>query len=293
MHWLYRSVEGVLIAALWVISSARRKIRYRKAAQVILLVALAGTVVLGLFTNKETETGGRKRPAAADSNMLPVMEILAIALAAPLVLLAVITHEISHGWVALQLGDPTAKDRGRLTFNPLKHMSFKWTLLFPITTFYLFRVALIMPKPVPINPRNFENPRRDIMWVGMAGPAVNIFFMLFFAAILRSGIVPAEGVGSAIRFLLTVLIIINMILATFNLLPVPPLDGSRLLIGLLPPKQGNFLIRAQRVGLGLIFAGVIGVAVFVGIDRVFVPWIEFVWRILGLDVAELRNMLAE
>ncbi len=271
---VYRGLEGLLIGGLWVVSGIRREIRYRRVIQAVLIAALAVIV----FFVREGFTSG-------------IAGLSAILVLAPLVLMTVIVHEMSHGWVALQLGDATAKNQGRLTLNPLKHMSFKWTVLFPITTFYLFRVALIMPKPVPINPRNFENPRKDIMWVGLAGPAVNVFFMLFFALILGSGLIPAEGIGSFFRLLLTFLIIVNMILATFNLIPIPPLDGSRLLIGLLPPQQALLLIRGQRLGLGFIFAVVIGTAVFVGIDKVFIPWIEFVWRILGLDVIELQNAL--
>lgn len=271
-----RVVEGILIAALWLVTTARRQMRYRRTAQVILLVAL---IVVVFFVGSDYQTG--------------VASLTTILLVAPLVLTMVILHEISHGWVAFQLGDPTAKNRGRLSFNPLKHMSFKWTVIFPITMYYLFGVPLMMPKPVPINPRNFENPRKDIMWVGLAGPAVNIFFMLFFAMVLGSGIVPTQGDWWLVRLLLTILIIVNLMLATFNLIPIPPLDGSRLLIGLLPPKQALLLIRGQRVGLGFIFAAVIGTAVFVGIDRVFFPWIKFVWGVLGLDVIELENMLAE
>lgn len=275
MSRFYTFVEGTLIAMLWLVTITRQKIKYRRAVQVVLLVSLAVTVMFHLEIYKS-----------------PLGEITALALLAPLVLLMVIIHEISHGWVALQLGDPTAKHQGRLTLNPLKHMSFRWTVLFPITTLYLFAVALILPKPVPINPRNFEDPRKGIMLVGLAGPAVNLFMMFFFALVLGSGIVPANGIGSYVRFLLTVLIIVNMILAVFNLIPIPPLDGSRLLIGLLPPKQAFFLVRIQKLGMGFIFALVIGTAVFVGIEKVFSPLIEFAWRFLGLDVTELHEALS-
>ncbi|MDP2896613.1 MAG: site-2 protease family protein [bacterium] len=276
MPLFYRVVEGVIIASLWAMTLPRRTLASRKSVPRVLLFLLAGTAFFDLEVYKARAA-----------------EVTALVLLPPLVLMSVILHEVSHGWVALQLGDPTARNHGRLTFNPLKHMSFRWTVLFPITTVYLFGVALIMPKPVPINPNNFEDPRKGIMWVGLAGPAVNIFFMLFFSILLGSGVVPAHGVGSFIRFLLTALIIINMILATFNLLPIPPLDGSRLLIGLLPPKFGFYLIKGQRLGLGLIFAVVIGTAVFVGMERVFIPWIEFVWRFLGLDVNDLYRAFGE
>jgi Zn-dependent protease len=275
VFWFYKVVEGALIAALWLVTTARRTIKYRRAVELVLLASLVATVIFHFEIYKA-----------------PLGEITAVVLVAPLVLLTVIIHEISHGWVALQLGDPTAKQQGRLTLNPLKHMSFRWTVLFPITTLYLFTVALILPKPVPINPRNFEEPRKGIMLVGLAGPAVNLFFMFFFALILGSGVIPAEGIGAFVRSLLAILIIVNMILAVFNLIPIPPLDGSRLLIGLLPPKEALFLVRIQKLGLGFIFAVVIGTAVFVGIQRIFFPLIEFAWRFLGLDMMELRELLS-
>ncbi len=275
MSRLYTFVEGALIASLWFVTITRQRINGRRAVQIVLLVALFVTVMFHLEIYKS-----------------PLGELTALALLAPLVLLMVIIHEISHGWVALQLGDPTAKHQGRLTLNPFKHMSFRWTVLFPITTLYLFTVALILPKPVPINPRNFEDPRKGIMLVGLAGPAVNLVMMFFFALVLGSGIVPDGGIGSYVRLLLIVLVIVNMILAIFNLIPIPPLDGSRLLIGLLPPKEAFFLIRIQKLGMGFIFAVVIGTAVFVGIERVFSPLIEFTWRFLGLDVNELHEALS-
>lgn len=276
MSWLYRYVEGCLIAALWLVSTTRREIRYRKIIQAMLLLSLVTAVVLLHRIYEE-----------------PIADISLLLLVAPLVMMTVIVHEVSHGWIALQLGDPTPKENGRLTFNPLKHMSFRWTILFPITTFYLFQVALIMPKPVPINPKNFDNPRNDIMWVGLAGPAVNIFLMLFFALILGSGVIPHGAIGTLVRQLLALLIILNMVLALFNLIPVPPLDGSRVLIGLLPKRQGLFLMRIQILGLLLIFVLVIGTQMSVGVEKVLRPPIEFVWGILGLDITELQRLFAD
>jgi len=278
--WLYRSLEGCLIAALWLVSTCGRKIRRRKALQAILLVSLLLEVIL-VHTDYQSGLGD-------------LSTVFLLLLLPPLVLMTVIVHEVSHGWVALQLGDPTAKEKGRLSFNPLKHISFKWTVLFPITTFYLFKVALIMPKPVPIRPRNFENLRKDIMLVGLAGPAVNILLMLFFAAVLGSGVIPHGGMGSFVRELLMVLIIMNMVLAMFNLLPIPPLDGSRVLVGLLPARETAFLMgrRVQILGLVFVFTLVIGAAVSVGIPRMLIPPIKFVWQILGLDQGELERMFA-
>lgn len=273
---MYKSLEGCLIASLWLVSSARRNVPRRKLIRVILLALLAMVVVLDQKLYK------------AEMGNIP-----AIMLVALLALLTVMVHEISHGWVALQLGDPTAKDQGRLTLNPLKHASFRWTLLFPITVYYLFKVPLMLPKPVPINPRNFENPRKGIMWVGIAGPAVNLFFMLVLALVVGSGIVPSGKVGTFVRELLILLLILNMGIAMFNLLPIPPLDGSRLLIGFLPPKQAAFLMKIHIPGLALILSMVIGAQVIFGIDRVVIPVIEFMWRMLGLDPMELQSMFTE
>ena len=128
------------------------------------------------------------------------------------------------------------------------------------------------------------------MWVGLAGPAVNIFLMLFFAAILGSGLFPDAGkVWPFVRLFLMVLIILNMVLAMFNLIPIPPLDGSRLLIGLLPARPAAFLMRVQILGLLFIFAVVIGTEKSIGIENVLRHPIELVWRLLGLDVMELRE----
>lgn len=276
MAWLYRTSQGCLIAALWLVTAARREAKYRVVIQAILFVSLA---VVTASVERGSQTG--------------VGDLSSVLLLAPLVLPTVMIHEISHGWVALRLGDPTAKDKGRLSLNPLRHMSFKWTVLFPITTYYLFKVALVMPKPVPVNARNFENPRKGIMWVGLAGPAVNISMMLFFALLLGSGIIPGGETGDFVRQLLAVLIVVNMVLAMFNLIPIPPLDGSRLLIGLLPEREAAFLIRTQILGLLLIFAAVIGAAMSIGLADVLLPPVKFIWRILGLDVNELRRMLAE
>jgi len=274
VSWLNKGLEGFLIAALWLVSIPRREIKQRKVIQALLLSTLAAVAI---FVGRDYEEG--------------IGDLSGILFLAVLFLPTVMVHEISHGWVALQLGDPTAKERGRLTFNPVKHVSFKWTVLLPITVYYLFEVPLILPKPVPINPRNFHEPRKSIMWVGLAGPAVNVFFMLFFTLILGSGIIPDSGVGTFVRQLLMILIVLNMGIAMFNLLPIPPLDGSRVLMRILPVRQTASLMRVERLGLLFIFAVVIGTAVSVGLDRVLIPVIEFVLRALGLDVREFRAML--
>jgi len=173
-----------------------------------------------------------------------VAELLIIA---PPILFALTIHEYAHGWVAYRLGDPTAKDAGRLTLNPLAHLD-------PIGTLMLFIVKLGWAKPVPVNPYNFRDPRRDMMWVSFAGPASN-FLAAFGLAIvfkLAAGSFPyGVGAGSLLDVILLMLrwgILINIILGVFNLIPIPPLDGSKILMGFLPPAYAHQFAQLERFG---------------------------------------------
>lgn len=138
-------------------------------------------------------------------------------------------HEYAHGWVAYKLGDNTAKYSGRLTLNPLAHIDFVWTFLMPLFLFistggrFVFGAA----KPVPINYRALNNPKRDIIWIGLSGPLANFIFAFVLSILVRLVHLP-------INFLIINLIAINVVLGVFNLIPIPPLDGSRILMGMLP-----------------------------------------------------------
>lgn len=163
-----------------------------------------------------------------------------------LILLPSVTiHEYAHGWVAKQLGDPTAKEAGRLTLNPIAHIDPVGTVLVPIMLLIMSwgRFAFAWAKPVPVNPRYFRNPRRDMMWVGMAGPCANIGLAILAAVMVRIGMIP-KGLYP-IFFLI---IFLNLILATFNLVPIPPLDGSRILTGLLPRERAYAYMRIEAFG---------------------------------------------
>ena len=148
-----------------------------------------------------------------------------------LLIVAMSVHEFAHGWTAYKLGDSTAKYSGRLTLNPLAHIDIFWTLLLPLVLFvssggrFIFGAA----KPVPINYWALRNPKRDIMLVGLSGPAANFIF-----AGLLSVVVHLVTVGPLVTSALVNLIVINIVLGVFNLIPIPPLDGSRVLMGLLP-----------------------------------------------------------
>lgn len=171
--------------------------------------------------------------------------------------LSIILHEVAHGWVAYRLGDPTAKLAGRLTLNPLAHIDPIGTLLVPGVLLLLAAVTkapIILfgwARPVPINPLYFRRPYRDLMLVGLAGPLLN----LALAGLGLAAWYPLSQAGQALPELLTLflaaLILINIVLALYNLIPIPPLDGSRVLAYFLPPRGRLFLHRLEPFGLFL------------------------------------------
>jgi Zn-dependent protease len=173
-------------------------------------------------------------------------------------LMAITCHEVSHGFVADKLGDKTARLMGRLTLNPIKHMDIVGTLM-------VFIIGIGWAKPVPVNFNNLRNPKRDMIWVAVAGPVTN-FCLAFLSAILMRIIIAAtKGISSAslamffnpILLMLAFSVYINLLLAIFNLIPVPPLDGGRVAVGLLPNRQAILYSRIEPFGifiiLGLIF----------------------------------------
>ncbi|MGB9742725.1 MAG: site-2 protease family protein [candidate division WOR-3 bacterium] len=177
-------------------------------------------------------------------------------LAVPAILFGLTIHEFSHGYVALILGDPTARDAGRLTLNPLKHLD-------PIGT-----LLLILPwtrfgwaKPVPINPANFRYPQRDLAISSLAGPGAN--FLVAVIAGLLYRLLVLFGVAGFLLRLAGYFVIYNLILGFFNLMPLPPLDGSRLIYYLLPPGPGGWFSRLEQMGfVSLVLIFFIGLPVF-------------------------------
>lgn len=167
----------------------------------------------------------------------------------PPILLALTVHECAHAWVANRLGDPTARMLGRVTLNPIKHLD-------PIGTLMLLFSGLFgWAKPVPINPRNFTNVSRSIVMVSVAGPLSNLMLAAFFAIVYKLLEAAGPGLFTAaphiwrpVLAMVELSIIINVALAVFNMVPVPPLDGSKVLGNLLPPRQAFAWARFEQYG---------------------------------------------
>lgn len=199
--------------------------------------------------------------------------IAELILLAPPLLLALTLHEVAHGYVAYRLGDPTARALGRLSLNPLKHLD-------PLGTIAFFFIKFGWAKPVPVNPRYFKNPKRDMLWVALAGPATNLTLAVASAALAKAlwfvaAILPystaAEVILVPLNGMLIASVWINLVLCIFNFLPIPPLDGSRILVGLLPNQMAASFIKLEPYGfvivLALAFTGVLG--------KIIIPVISF------------------
>lgn len=194
----------------------------------------------------------------------------------PIFLMTVVIHEVSHGWVANRLGDPTAKARGRLSLNPLRHVDPIGTVLLPFILMMTHAPIIFgWAKPVPIDVSQLHSPKRDLIWVGLAGPAANLALAAVLAAVMRgwhlSWETPIGGiVGAAI--------IMNVVLGIFNLVPVPPLDGSRVLVGLLPSPAARWVAALEPFG----FLIVIALLLMGVIQRLVGPAVAFALRVLGV-----------
>lgn len=180
--------------------------------------------------------------------------VYTIAVWAIPVLFAITLHEASHGWVANKLGDPTAKNRGRITANPLKHIDPMGTIVVPLLLALVSPFVMGWAKPVPVEPRYFKSPLLDMALVAVAGPLSNFFMACFWALF----IVLAKGLlepSSQLNFFATMGgngIIINIVLMVLNLLPIPPLDGGRVVAGVLPQSLAMPFMQLERFGMVII-----------------------------------------
>ena len=179
------------------------------------------------------------------------------------VLFSITIHEAAHGYAARHFGDHTASMLGRITLNPLKHIDPVGTILVPALLYFSTSGAFLFgyAKPVPVNFNNLRNPKRDMIWVALAGPASNLVQALLWLALF----IVLIGVGVEERFFLQMAKggeLVNLVMWAFNLFPLPPLDGGRILVGLLPWKQAHMVSRIEPWGffivMALVIAGVVG-----------------------------------
>jgi Zn-dependent protease len=186
-----------------------------------------------------------------------------IAISALPILIAITFHEVAHGFVAWKLGDPTAKMMGRLTLNPFAHIDLWGTVIMPIMLLVMSNGQFMFgyAKPVPINPSYFKNPRRDMALSAIAGPAVNFILAAIFLLLLKVAMTAAQGVDDDAAMIFTPLllmlkagVIMNVVFAAFNLLPIPPLDGGRVLMGILPWQQAAMLEKIEPYGFFIVLA---------------------------------------
>ena len=200
------------------------------------------------------------------------IDLRPLLLGYPVLLLSLTVHECAHAWTAWKLGDPTARSRGRITLNPIPHMDLFGTLLFPILSFISHIPLLGWAKPVPVDPRYFRKPSRDNMFVSLAGPLSNVllfcFFFGLFALFVRFAEVAMDPrFAQPVELLLLYGVLINAFLAVFNLIPLPPLDGSHILEHFLPYQARQAYLQIQPFGfIILIFLFYLG-----AMDLLFTP----------------------
>ena len=209
------------------------------------------------------------------------MQFQTLLLIAPPILLALTFHEYAHAYVANRFGDDTAKQSGRLSLNPLRHLD-------PLGTIMIFLVHFGWAKPVPVNPYRLKNPKKDMLWISAAGPLANMVLALGSGILLRL-LVASGGKPDHYSFMgLLIYVVfmslqINLALAVFNILPIAPLDGSKILSGLLPAEFGKMFYYLERYGpfilLGLIiFGSVTGVSV---LGAIIWPFVKFFSKIFA------------
>lgn len=188
--------------------------------------------------------------------------LLQISIVALPALLAITLHEAAHGYAALRFGDDTAKRAGRLSLNPIRHIDPFGTVLLPIVMFALSGFMFGWAKPVPVDFRNLRNPRRDMVWVALAGPGTNIVLALASALLLHTAPMLPDFMSSWYANNLVVSLQFNVLLALFNMIPLPPLDGGRVAVGLLPDALAFPLARLEQYGM-LILIGIIFLIPFI------------------------------
>lgn len=206
------------------------------------------------------------------------------------VLFAITVHEVAHGWVAKQLGDPTAMMLGRLTLNPVKHIDPVGTVLVPSIALILAGFVFGWAKPVPVTWRNLKHPKRDMALVALAGPAANLLMAVGWALVLRVSLLYHESmawIAEPLIWMGIAGVFVNCVLLLVNLLPIPPLDGGRILTGILPGRLAYQVSRIEPFGIFVVLA-----LFMTGVVNILVPTVYLSAALAGLRVGAYIDFLA-
>lgn len=194
--------------------------------------------------------------------MMELTLIQKITVSAIPIIFAITVHEASHGYAAKYFGDFTAEKMGRITLNPIKHIDPIGTILLPALTLMLGGILFGWAKPVPVNFANLNNPKKDMLWVAAAGPASNFIMAIFWVLVLKYSASAPEVAAFFLLEMSKVGIMINLVLMVLNLLPLPPLDGGRIAVSLLPMHLAVKFSQIERYGfiilIALLFTGILG-----------------------------------
>jgi len=203
-------------------------------------------------------------------------DVFKIILALVPIITAITLHEAAHGWVAFKLGDSTAKDLGRITVNPIKHIDPLGTVIIPVVMIIVTGYAFGYAKPVPVDVRNFEHPQKDMALVALAGPLSNFIMAIFWTFLLMvvHKFMPQGAVTNAASYMAGIGVIINIVLMVINLLPMLPLDGGRIVMGVLPFKWATVFVRSESFGMWLVIlllvTGILG--------KILMPMVQMVQK---------------
>jgi len=230
-----------------------------------------------------------------DENTLsPVAAVLAQAIPA---ILAITLHEAAHGYAALRFGDRTAQMLGRISLNPLRHIDLMGTIIVPLVILLMAKLSgggsilFGWAKPVPVNFNNLRHPKKDMLWVAAAGPGANLLMALIWAGMIKVAFLLPDGIRIPLALMGGAGVFINAVLMALNLIPLPPLDGGRIAVSLLPPRLAYGLARVEPYGifilLGLMFLGVLGIFMWPLIDAL----IALAGLIFGMQHVELLAII--
>jgi len=201
---------------------------------------------------------------------------LAVAIGFGVLLLSLTIHEAAHALTADRLGDPTARSLGRVSLNPLVHIDLLGTIVLPLLAIVSHLPIIGWAKPVPVNIRNLRHPQRDFAIIAAAGPISNLLQAVVAAILVRAFVQDPELPGGPVQYALLVAVQINILLAFFNLIPVPPLDGGNVLLGLLPPQLAYRYAQLRQYGFLILYALMLsGVA-----SALIIPPSQFMMRLL-------------